>query len=124
MTIGYIYKECMYWVSQIQSIRNELERIKAELRLGAKEHAETGLKGKFTEDIALLSKSLDITEVVLLTSLNNGTTYWAGNNHTYDTPRITPCENDLFDRMKNIYNAHIDLHRSLISLLSGREVCK
>jgi hypothetical protein len=124
MTIGYIYKECMYWVSQIQSIRNELERIKAEFRLGAKEHAETGLKGKLREAIALLSKSLDMTEVVLLTSLNNGTTYWAGNNHTYDTPRITPCENDLFDRMKNIYNANIELHRSLISLLSGREVCK
>jgi hypothetical protein len=124
MTIGYIYKECMYWVSQIQSIRNELERIKAELRLNAKEHAATGAKKGFMEDIALLSKNLDMTEVVLLASLNNGTTYWAGNNHTYDTPRITPCENDLFDRMKNIYDDHIELHRSLIRFLSSQEVCK
>jgi hypothetical protein len=124
MTIGYIYKECMYWVSQIQSIRNELERIKAELRLNAKEHAAAGPKKGFMEDIALLSKNLDMTEVVLLASLNNGTTYWAGNNHTYDTPRITPCENDLFDRMKNIYDDHIELHRSLIRFLSSQEVCK
>jgi|GEM_PF-1070926 len=124
MTIGYIYKECMYWVSQIQSIRNELERIKAELRLNSEEHADAGLKRRFIEDIAQLSRSLDTTEVMLLTSLNNGTTYWAGNNHTYDTPRITPCENDLFDRMKDIYDAHIELHRSLISFFSGQEVCK
>jgi len=124
MTIGYIYKECMYWVSQIQSIRNELERIKGELRLDAKEHAEAGLKKRFMEDIALLSGSLDMTEIVLLTSLNNGTTYWAGNNHTYDAPRINPCENDLFDRMKNIYDTHIELHRSVIRFLSSQEVCK
>jgi hypothetical protein len=114
----------MYWVSQIQSIRNELERIKTELRLHAEEHAESGLKRRFMEDIALLSKNLDMTEAVLLASLNNGTTYWAGNNHTYDTPRITPCENDLFDRMKDIYDSHIELHRSLIRSLSGREVCR
>ena len=124
MTIGYIYKECMYWVSQIQSIRNELERIKAGLKLDAKEHAEVGPKRRFMEDIDLLSRSLDATEFVLLASLNNGTTYWAGNNHTYDTPRTTPCENDLFDRMKNIYDAHIELHRSLTRYLSGQEVCK
>ena len=124
MTIGYIYKERMYWVSQIQSVRNELERIKAELRLDMGEHVETGPKNKFMEDIAVLSRSLDTTEFVLLASLNNGTTYWAGNNHTYDTPRTTPCENDLFDRMKNIYDAHIELHRSLSRFLSGQEVCK
>ena len=124
MTVGYIYKECMYWVSQIQSIRNELERIKAELRSNAEEHAEGGQNRRFMEDIALLSRNLDMTEVVLLASLNNGTTYWPGNNHTYDTPRITPCENDLFDRMKNIYDAHIELHRSLTRFLSGEEVCK
>jgi hypothetical protein len=124
MTIGYIYKERMYWVSQIQSVRNELERIKAELRLDTGEHVETGPKNKFMEDIAVLSRSLDTTEFVLLASLNNGTTYWAGNNHIYDTPRTTPCENELFDRMKNIYDAHIELHRSLIRFLSGQEVCK
>ncbi|MDP4129121.1 MAG: hypothetical protein Q8918_12370 [Bacteroidota bacterium] len=124
MTIGYIYKERMYWVSQIQSVRNELERIKAELRLNLGEDIETGPKNKFMEDIAVLSRSLDTTEFVLLASLNNGTTYWAGNNHTYDTPRTTPCENDLFDRMKNIYDAHIELHRALARFLSGQEVCK
>lgn len=124
MTIGYIYKECMYWVSQIQSIRNELERIKAELRLHEEEHAESGSARRFMEDIDLLSRNLDAMEVVLLTSLNNGTTYWAGNNHTYDTPRITPCENELFDRMKGIYDAHIELHRSLIRFFSRQEVCK
>jgi transcriptional antiterminator len=122
MTIGYIYKECMYWVSQIQSIRNELERIKEEFRLNAEEHAGAGSKKRIMEDIALLSTSLDATEVILLTSLNNGTTYWAGNNNTYDTPRIAPCENELLNRMKSIYDAHIELHRSLIRFLSAHEV--
>ena len=124
MTIGYAYKECMYWVSQIQSIRNELERIKGEFRLNAEEPDGAGPKRRFLEDIALLSRSLDTTEVILLTSLNNGTTYWAGSNQTYDTPRIAPCENELLNRMKGIYDAHIELHRSLIRFLSSQEVCK
>ena len=122
MTIGFIYKECMYWVSQIQSIRNEMERIKAELRDKAKSKNEAYSAYGFSGDIASLSKNLDVTEAILLASLNNGTTYWAGNNQTYDTPKIAPCKNELFDRMRDIYDAHIELHRSVINFLSGQMV--
>lgn len=122
MTIGFLYKESMHWVSQIQSIRNELERVKVELRI-----TNTGLKMepekiRLTKNIQVLGTNLDAAETILLTSLNNGTTYWAGHSQTYNTPRIDPCENEVFDRMKTIYVSYVELQRSISLLLTGQSV--
>lgn len=119
MTIGFLYKECMHWVSQIQSIRNELERVKTELRITPMDMTDDLERKRLTAEIRALDKNLDAAEAILLASLNNGTTYWAGHSHTYDTPKIEPCENNLFDRMKNIYNSYIELQRAIMKYLSG-----
>lgn len=122
MTIGFLYKESMHWVIQIQAIRNELERVNAELKIMQPDKTVQEERKRFMQEIHTLGQILDAVEATLLASLNNGTTYWAGHNNTYDTPRIDPCENDLFDRIKNIYNTYIDLQRSITRFLSGQTV--
>lgn len=112
----------MHWLSQIQSIRNEVERIKPEFRawpLVQKESPKR--KQSLLEEAWQLDELLNATEALLLASLNNGTIYWAGRHQTYDTPKIDPRENELFDRMKNIYDTYIELLRSATVLLSAQE---
>ncbi len=119
MTPGFLYKECMHWVSQIQAIRNELKRVNSELSTIQQDKTLLSEKMRFKKEILTLGQSLDAVEGILLSSLNNGTTYWAGHSQTYDTPRIEPCENDLYDRLKYIFNAYIELQRSITGFLSG-----
>jgi hypothetical protein len=122
MTIGFLYKESMHWVSQIQAIRNDLERVNAELKIMQPNKAVYEERKRFMKEIHKFGQTLDAVEATLLASLNNGTTYWAGHNHTYDTPRIDPCENKLFDRIKYIYNTYIDLQKSITRFLSDQMV--
>ena len=118
MTKGFLYKECMYWVSQIQSIRNELERVKTELRDTHSNEPDDPEKYALVEEILALGTHLDAAEAILLASLNNGTTYWAGNGQAYDTPKTELCGNNLFDRMKKIYDNYIELQRAVVKFLS------
>lgn len=119
MTPGFLYKECMHWISLIQAIRNELNRVNIELNTIQQDKALLAEKMRFKKQILALGQTLDAVELILLASLNNGTTYWAGHSQTYDTPRIDPCENDLFDRLQYIFNAYIELQRSITRFLSG-----
>ena len=122
MTIGFLYRESMHWVSQIQAVRNELERVNTELRIVQPDKTVQEERKRFMKEIHMLGQTLDAVETTLLASLNNGTTYWAGHNHTYDTPRIDLCRNDLFDRIKYIYNTYIDLQRSITEFLARQTV--
>jgi hypothetical protein len=122
MTEGFLYKESMHWVSQIQAIRNELDRINAELRIAQPDQAGKEERIRFMKEIRELGQTLDGAETILLAGLNNGTTYWAGYNHTYDTPRVDPCKNETFDLMKHIYNTYVELQRSITGFVSGQSV--
>jgi hypothetical protein len=110
----------MHWVSQIQSIRNELERIRTALKESGSPPPQETERKRLLEETARLNMALDHTESLLLASLNNGTTYWAGHSQTYDTPKTELCGNNLFDRIKNIYNTFIELQRDVIRYLSGQ----
>ena len=124
---GFLYKECMFWISQIQSIRNELERVKSDLKVVKPALPDDAEKSRILGAIPALDKSLDVAEALLLASLNNGTTYWAGRSHAYDAPRTKLCGNNLFDRMRDIYVDYIELQREIIRYLSGNpeeQACK
>jgi hypothetical protein len=116
---GFLYKECMFWISQIQSIRNELERVKSDLKMVKPTFPDDAEKSRILGAIPALDKSLDAAEALLLASLNNGTTYWAGHSHAYDAPRTKLCGNNVFDRMRDIYAGYIELQREIIMYLSG-----
>ncbi|MEO6964148.1 MAG: hypothetical protein ABIY90_19425 [Puia sp.] len=117
MSERFLYKECMHWVSQIQLIRNDLESIKSALRDSEQNAQENSGKSRLISEMLALGTNLDATESLLLASLNNGTTYWAGHSQTYDTPKTELCGNNLFDRMKDIYDTHIELQRAITSFL-------
>ncbi|HVY74539.1 MAG TPA: hypothetical protein VG890_06900 [Puia sp.] len=122
MSNDFFYRRSMHWLSQIQSIRNEVERIKPEFRTWSLVQKDSPKrKQSLLEEAWQLDELLNATEALLLASLNNGTIYWAGHHQTYDTPKIDPRENELFDRMKNIYDTYIELLRSATVLLSAQE---
>ena len=117
MSMEFIYKECLHWISQIQCIRNELDRVKTQLKESVNLPEARKEKAILSESINGLSSNLDNAEAILLASLNNGTIYWAGHSQTYDTPKISPCENDIFDRMKIIYSEYVELQRSMVQFI-------
>jgi hypothetical protein len=122
MIEGFLYKESMHWVSQIQVIRNELKRVNAELKIVQPDQAGKEYRIRFMKEIWELGQTLDRAEAILLAGLNNGTIYWAGHNHTYDAPRVDPCKDEIFDLMKHIYNTYVELQRSITGFVSGQPV--
>jgi len=126
MASDFIYTECMHWINQVQAFRKEAQMVKAEL-LKTGNYRNNFQEAKenisdFMDIIFSIHKDLDMTEELILTSLNNGRIYWAGQNNTYNLTKIDPIEINLFDRMKNNYNAIIELQRAVTLFLSAQVV--
>lgn len=117
MNVQFIYKENLRWISQIQSIRNELNQFKQVLKDFQINSDKLIERNSLTERILDLNNKLDSMETLLLASLNNGTTYWAGHQQTYDVPKIPIVKNRFLDKMKNAYCEYIDLHKSMVIFL-------
>ncbi|MBC7886129.1 MAG: hypothetical protein H7X99_11685 [Saprospiraceae bacterium] len=73
MSTDILYKESMYWISQFQTFRNEIQIIKKSLSdsdLMESDHLTTdGL----LESIIVFIEHLDDTDEILFASINNGT---------------------------------------------------
>lgn len=115
-----LYKESMYWISQFQTFRNETQRIKISLLqedlTGSEDCDKTTIK-ELLHSIVAFTEHLDDTEEIILASINNGTTYWPGRNHSYDFSKKAESTDELFDRVKLNYNVFIELQRSASILL-------
>lgn len=115
-----LYKESMYWISQFQTFRNESEMIKKSLLHGDLIGSDLCDKAKIDQllqSIVVFNEHLDDTEEMILSSINNGTTYWPGLYHACDFPKKAKSTDELFDRVKLNYNDFIELQRSASSLL-------
>ena len=120
MIVDVLYKESMYWISQFQTFRNESEMIKKSLLHSDLAGSDSWDKAKIDEllqSIVVFNENLDDTEEIILSSINNGTTYWPGVYHSCDFPKKAKSTDELFDRVKFSYNDFLELQRSASFLL-------
>jgi len=114
MIIDVLYKESMYWISQFQTFRNESEMIKKSI-LHSGANIDLCDKAKIDEllrCIVVFNERLDDTEEIILSSINNGTTYWPDRCKTCDFSKKAKSTDELFDRVKGNYNDFIEMQRS------------
>lgn len=124
--INLQYKAYLQWINQVQVLRTELMDIKFEVFNSVK---NLKLLNQIKADSMLsmvhqINNDLDITDYIILSSLNTAKLIWSGKYNHFGKNNINEYDwkQSIFARLKKHFTEVLNLQESVIELLSAQDL--